>query len=825
MTRKKKDQSQLSKVVEFSPTNEYQSVSCIIDSIVKDDTILAKINEYVLRCNRIYEDTYAFIRLYSLYCYHNKVEFNFTEEFVDNCIKTLGIRDNRGKQSSNVEQLSLLQSFYQKEYQPIFNHQKYSLIGLSYFTPYISTNIFTCLSNNFKEHFFTRLERFFKILFYDYCKKNNINLKHKGNWTIFNKMINAIDSFDFNKIPTELQSLFNIHRKFVLPDTIDDILDENGESCGKSVKVDSKKNPEKYINYGIYMNAYYEEQNDILIAKINNPKTTKEEKYKLNKELIKLFQPLSLKSSFTPSYITIDTSCLLSMFMNSKTKKKTSIEEKRQIKEENKKIEKEREILLKDKKQFNKMRKDTKLEVDKIISKLSIKNRKNLSKDEIPLLTQERDKLFEQIKEYKKQIKIIRYKLFRLVPYSETFGYFQDNMIFLQRRIWNRYFKFSEKIFRDSDNFKFNFTISTDGFGCSLLFHNENCKIAKTKSVSSSYIDDYVGDENITDKDESIGTNKALYKNKSIDFKKRKIIGIDKGKMYLVYAMDEDGNCVTYTANQRNVESLSKRNKRILLTEKRKHKIIESETELSVFCSKTVNYEKFKAYLKKRHEIGKKVRPFYENILIRKLKMRTKIYRRKSEDKFINRMKNTFGNSDDCVVVIGDWGKGKQTMMKHHQPTLGSGINKIISRHFPSFLVHEAYTSQISNICGHEIKNAILPLKNKDGKIENKEIHRLVRCDECHKKEQQKLKTIKSKVSNTNISSSESEKSIMFNGGRYLTRDKNSALNMIVIAKALINENKRPECYKHKKEEEQLQLIKNNESTSVSSTQNIGIKA
>ena len=76
--------------------------------------------------------------------------------------------------------------------------------------------------------------------------------------------------------------------------------------------------------------------------------------------------------------------------------------------------------------------------------------------------------------------------------------------------------------------------------------------------------------------------------------------------------VDELGNEVKYSANQRNIESLSKRNKRIMMKEKKNHGIIQLETELSHFCSKTVNYEKFKEFLKKRYEIGLQVKPFYQ---------------------------------------------------------------------------------------------------------------------------------------------------------------------------------------------------------------------
>lgn len=61
----------------------------------------------------------------------------------------------------------------------------------------------------------------------------------------------------------------------------------------------------------------------------------------------------------------------------------------------------------------------------------------------------------------------------------------------------------------------------------------------------------------------------------------------------------KQGNKLKYSAFQRRTESLSKRNCKILRTEKPKNDIIERETALSNANSKTVNYNKWinKAYL------------------------------------------------------------------------------------------------------------------------------------------------------------------------------------------------------------------------------------
>ena len=59
-----------------------------------------------------------------------------------------------------------------------------------------------------------------------------------------------------------------------------------------------------------------------------------------------------------------------------------------------------------------------------------------------------------------------------------------------------------------------------------------------------------------------------------------------------------------YTASQRKIESYGKRNQRILLQERSKHKIIEKETHLSSHNSKSVDYNKFKTYLVEKDKLN-----------------------------------------------------------------------------------------------------------------------------------------------------------------------------------------------------------------------------
>jgi hypothetical protein len=105
--------------------------------------------------------SYQFIRLYVLKCYNDNQPFpEINEKFILYCIKTLGIRDKRGIQSKDTDLLETLQEFYDKEYQPLLNHEKTSLKNKPHLLPYLATQLHTSLSNNTQERFIQHFLRF-----------------------------------------------------------------------------------------------------------------------------------------------------------------------------------------------------------------------------------------------------------------------------------------------------------------------------------------------------------------------------------------------------------------------------------------------------------------------------------------------------------------------------------------------------------------------------------------------------------------------------------------------------------------------------------------
>ena len=244
--------------------------------------------------------------------------------------------------------------------------------------------------------------------------------------------------------------------------------------------------------------------------------------------------------------------------------------------------------------------------------------------------------------------------------------------------------------------------------------------------------------------------------------KNKKIIGCDPGKYNLAYMIDENLNKVRYTCLQRNMENYSKHNRTILLKEKIKNKIIQKETKLSFENSKTVDYNKFKRYIKEKNKLNKETSEFYKKEVWRKMKFRTYRYGNKSIDLFLEKIKQTFGKPEDLLIAYGDW--SRDTQMANFMPTLGKGLRKLIHKKYDTITINEAYTSKKCCKCFNDLEEC------KDKNLNNKKIFRLFKCCNCV--------------------SSENKNAVI-----YRTRDSNSATNILNIAKHYIEYQSRPEQF------------------------------
>ena len=310
-----------------------------------------------------------------------------------------------------------------------------------------------------------------------------------------------------------------------------------------------------------------------------------------------------------------------------------------------------------------------------------------------------------------------------------------------QNEIWCNFFDMKNKIFKNK-YYQFHNQIQTDGISCCLLFIRKDLKDKKWGSRVPVL------------QEQDFHTIEDLSKEQLDTLKDINIVGCDPGKHSLVYMMDKKGNKLEYTASQRKIESYGKRNQRILLQEKKKHKIIEKETRLSIQNSKSVNYDKFKVYLVEKDKLNKEITDFYKKEVWRKMKFRQYSYGKKSIDTFLNKIKDTFG--ENILIGYGNWSRSSQ--MKYTMPTMNKGLRKLIHKKYDTITINEFYTSQKCCECRKDLKH----YKDKNGG----EIYRLFTCSNC--------------VSCEN-------KNIVFR-----TRDKNSAINILNLTECWIHNQTRP---------------------------------
>jgi hypothetical protein len=310
-----------------------------------------------------------------------------------------------------------------------------------------------------------------------------------------------------------------------------------------------------------------------------------------------------------------------------------------------------------------------------------------------------------------------------------------------QNEVWSNFLNLNHRIFKNK-HYQFHNQIQTDGISCCLLFIRKDLKDKKWGSrVPVLQQQDFYNIEDLSI--EQLDT-----------LKERNIVGCDPGKHSLVYMMDKQGNKLQYTASQRKIESYGKRNQRILLQERSKHKIIEKETRLSIQNSKLVDYNKFKTYLVEKDKLNKETSDFYRREVWRKMKFRQYSYGKKSIDTFLNKIQETFG--ENILIGYGNWSRSSQ--MKYIMPTMNKGLRKLIHKKYDTITINEFYTSQ--KCC--ECRNPLQHYKDTKGV----EIYRLFTCSNC--------------VSCEN-------KNIVFR-----TRDKNSAISIMKLTECWINTQTRP---------------------------------
>ena len=327
-----------------------------------------------------------------------------------------------------------------------------------------------------------------------------------------------------------------------------------------------------------------------------------------------------------------------------------------------------------------------------------------------------------------------------------------------QKHIWCKILKLEKKnIFKQKEYVFYN-QIITDGFSCSLLFIlkkyknkvfgdklpkiNSETKFTKLEDLSKEKCDEYLTD-------------------------KYKLVSLDPGKIRPITMIDENNKFFKYTACRRRFETYTKRSSYIILQEKKKNGIVEKETKLSIYNSRTLNQEKYKHFITNKTILNNEMKEFYQKPLFRKLAFRRFIRTKQSDVKLLNEIENTYLTNEEIkqgkkiVILHGDYSRTSQ--MKGCISTPNIGMKKLLLSRFDIVEINEFNTSKLYNKTLKEMKN--LSVKRKKHK---KSLHEILTP-----KEETKCRI-------------------------FVNRDTNACKNILLLGKRYLESQTRPEEFTRK---------------------------
>ena len=349
-----------------------------------------------------------------------------------------------------------------------------------------------------------------------------------------------------------------------------------------------------------------------------------------------------------------------------------------------------------------------------------------------------------------------------------VYNYTKDNN---QTMVWNHFFNLDKKTF-NKNKYEFNYMIRTDGISVCILFvvleDGKPMSKIKGKKCKGLINCDYI--ENV----------------KNINQINKRIVVADPNKSDIVYcgSKNDDNALETfrYTQNQRRLEIGTKKYRQIINkinteTKINDKSIKEIESTLSLFNSKTVNYDEFKKYIIEKNKVNYTLFNHYQQKFFRKFKLNTYTNTQKSEAKLITNFSNKYGKPENTIFIMGDHDTGSYNM-KGVEPIICKRIRRIFKNAgYESYLINEYCTSKLCNCCHKELDKFLIRKSQKPKDImKNKNIlvngllrHEVVNPDG----EQEHLQICKI----------------------YHNRDKNAVQNMISIIEELKKSGKRPLCF------------------------------
>lgn len=263
-------------------------------------------------------------------------------------------------------------------------------------------------------------------------------------------------------------------------------------------------------------------------------------------------------------------------------------------------------------------------------------------------------------------------------------------------------------------------------------------------------------------------------KEQTEELMKAKLVYVDPGKRCIYYMVDDNDTYFKYT-NKMRINEIKRLKYQKLREKKKKNKMIEIETELSNFNSKSCDYGKFKEYIKKKNEINNKLFYFYEQDYFRKLNWFSYINTKRSEDNLLNKIEKVYGKN--IKIIMGDWNESGSSKI-NYMSTPGISLKRKLSERFEVYNLDEFRTSCLNYKTEERCENLYLP----DKKGKSRKIHAILTYQMENKRK------------------------------GCINRDKNSVLNMKKIVQHYLKNRERPQNYRREVKIEKISKKKSSKN-------------
>ncbi len=281
---------------------------------------------------------------------------------------------------------------------------------------------------------------------------------------------------------------------------------------------------------------------------------------------------------------------------------------------------------------------------------------------------------------------------------KEYYG-LKENFLSKNLEIWNKIFKMNHTVFKKK-GYIFDRRISTDGFGCSILFirkdkYNPNAKtnikhIKKPYNYKEDKYIDELSDDELNQIEDTTSNDPGYHDIAFFTDGKEEIVKKANGRKC------RKVNKMRFTQNQRRFETKSKLYLKRIDKDKKKKKIRgrtvkDIESDLSKYNSNTCIFKKAIKWTKTKNEVSYILRGYYTKDMYRYLKWSSKVNRKKCDDRLINRFREKFGPPEKVTLLYGDQ---DQRGMKFMEPTKGKSMRRLFkSKGYKVYLVDEFRTS------------------------------------------------------------------------------------------------------------------------------------